>query len=75
MPCNNIDSVPLDASKKYIKRFLLQQQYKDIQSSSLRTNTTVVNVHDEEEGQCLIISNFMNVQYNVNVKDLDWAIS
>lgn len=27
----------------------LEQQYKDIQSSSLRTNTTVVNVHDEEE--------------------------
>ncbi|XP_022330942.2 golgin subfamily A member 5-like [Crassostrea virginica] len=27
----------------------LEQQYKDIQSSSLRTNTTVVNVHDDDE--------------------------
>lgn len=27
----------------------LEQQYKDIQSSSLRTNTTVINVHEEEE--------------------------
>ncbi|XP_061173626.1 golgin subfamily A member 5-like isoform X2 [Saccostrea echinata] len=27
----------------------MEQQYKDIQSSSLRTNTTVVNVHDDEE--------------------------
>ena len=34
----------------YTILFALQQQYKDIQSSSLRTNTTVVNVHDDDEG-------------------------
>lgn len=50
---------------------MLQQQYKDIQSSSLRTNTTVINVHEEEEGLCLVVSNFTDVQYYVNVKDLD----
>ena len=34
----------------YTILFAFQQQYKDIQSSSLRTNTTVVNVHDDDEG-------------------------
>jgi len=27
-----------------------QQQYKDVQSSSMRTNTTVIPVHDDDEG-------------------------
>jgi len=28
----------------------LQQQYRDVQASSVRTNTTVISVHDDEEG-------------------------
>ena len=31
-----------------------QQQYKDIQASSMRTNTTVIPVHEDDEGMLLI---------------------
>ena len=30
--------------------FIFQQQYKDIQASAVRTNTTVIPVHDDDEG-------------------------
>ena len=29
---------------------LLQNQYKDIQASAVRTNTTVIPVHDDDDG-------------------------
>ncbi|XP_071159170.1 golgin subfamily A member 5-like [Mytilus edulis] len=44
-----LESLSTEKNSLTLQLERLQQQYKDIQSSSLRTNTTVVQVHEEDD--------------------------
>lgn len=44
-----LESLSTEKNSLTVQLERLQQQYKDIQSSSLRTNTTVVQVHEEDD--------------------------
>lgn len=75
MPCNNIDSVPLDARNNTYNDFFYSNSIKifshphcaQIPQWSMYTMRRKVSVW--------LFQIFMNVRYNVNVKDLDSAIS
>lgn len=44
-----LESLSTEKNSLTLQLERLDQQYKDVQSSSLRTNTTVVHVHDDED--------------------------
>lgn len=75
MPCNNIDSVPLDARNNTYNDLFHSNSIKIFSRPHCAQTPQWSMYTMRRKVSVWLFQIFMNVRYNVNVKDLDWAIS